>query len=299
MAVISVTKAMGDKLSYDESGIVLTENYLVVGEATDTPAIAYGAVDPNTGVTIRPYGYSHPTYTYLKVASGDATRKDGELSCVFLVVLVWKSNVLNEQPNNTKWNKRVSSSGVEVVERVNMDVDRLPIRNANGDLYQADLEVVHYDEIITVAYNTKILDGLEDLGKARGRVNDADVTLTITRYGRAYTRTFPAKTLKLGNATWEIDVGPDGDGFFNVSIPLIYRHQLDKDLAEIGWKFQVPNRGERYKFVTGTGSVLLPSKTGIVDLDDDGTKLAPDALQKMIIVDGIDTYDFSTFLSGL
>jgi hypothetical protein len=299
MAVKSVTKKMGDSSTQDENGIVLKENYLVLADAADTPLIAYGAVDPGTSLTVPIYGQTNGV---VRVANLAVDRVGDEKSPLFNVAVEWRSNIFGEPPkDNGLWNKRVSSSGIEIIERVNKDESDFPIRTTVGQLYQADLELVMYDEMITVRFDTRETGNLLALSKARGRVNDADVTLNITRYGVTYSQTFPEYTLKLGNATWEVNLGSDGNGLFSVEIPLIYRHQLNTQGSEIGWATQIPNRGTRYFIKVGDQKQgpIDTNRGETVDLDKDGFKLPPDTIQYMLVRRLIKKTDFSAFLKGV
>lgn len=298
MAVKNVTQTMGDNATVDEKGIVAHERYLVTADSTDTPLIAYGASHGGMTVPVY-YDLFDIAYPLLRAASIQISRWQDDKSPVFLVEVEFRIVSTEKKPDGGgKWNKKVSSSGVEVVEMLNIDANGNAVRNSNGDIVQ-DWELVLYDAIISVSFNTDSSSSFIAMENARGLINDSPVTLTITRFGMTYTRTFPAKTLKLGNATWDVDITPDGEGSFNVSIPLIYRHQLNKDGSEIGWAVQTPDRGYRYLAPRDDGKFALTDfLPAIVDLDH-GKKLAIGAKQIMIVIDAIKTADFSAFLSGV
>lgn len=289
---------MGDTVAVDEKGIVIRARWLVTADATDNPLIAYGASADGNTVPVY-YDLYDAGYPLLRAANIGISRWQDEKSPVFLVEIEYRVVTVEKKPDGGgKWNKKVSSSGLEIVERVTMDVTKHPVKNSFGDI-TTDFEHVNYDAVIAVSFNTDSSASFTAMENARGRINESAVTLNITRFGVTYNRTYPAKTLKLGNATWDIDIGPDGEGSFAVYIPLIYRHQLQDGANEIGWQVQTPDRGYRYLTKISDG-VFQPVKVEeIVDLDGTGQKLAAGAVQKMILADMTETADFDAFLSGL
>lgn len=192
---------------------------------------------------------------------------------------------------STKVNISVAISGVEYEQPVYWDNDDNPIENVCHETYDPPLQVTNYDEQIVVRYTAISIDS-EDLAALRGKVSSDSITMTVN----GVSRIFAAGTLKMGNAQSEITLATDGEAYWTVMIPLMYR--------EDGWIRSLPNMGyiffnddsgnfERIKDEYGD-PVSVPSY-----LDAAGEVLAPGDPVVKNDFDVEDTAAFSTFLSGI
>lgn len=307
MAVTQVTKIRGDDAVEDANGRRLTERFLVYCDVADGPLVVFGAADPTTGLTIPSRGDVHAEDDTLKAQSITPSRWTTENNPCFLVTVQWDNayrdsfdGQTDPKPPGTNviWNKRVSSSGQETVEDSgNKNVAGLPVKNSVGDIYQQNFPIIRIDRVINVAFNTDDPSRFVEWEDASGRINSDTITLTITRFGVTYTRTFPPYTLKWGDFQWTVDVGTDG-GFFDVTLPLIYRHQLDSDGNEIGWKSQIPDVGTRY-YDSASGKLVDSPNGQLVHLTDTGELADDGTLQHMIIEQFIESIPFAPLLSGI
>lgn len=292
MAVQSVKKGF-DTASQDENGKRVEVPYLVLLEQGDSAVLALSA---SAGGDSVPAALStHPDDSLLKLTSKTTERVGGESGLLIKVVCVYTPSN-REQRTGGKWNKRVRVSGIENVEQVNRDANKKPIVNSFPDVYPASVEKVWYDEEINVSFDSDDIDVIA-LGDSRGRINSGAVTLNITRGNITYTRTFPAKTLKLGNASYEIAFDPDAEAYWAVTIPLYYRTLKNQSGTEVGWTRLIVDKGIRYK--DGSGNTVTPKDGMEVFLDGTGKKLADGADAILLPFDIEESVDFMTFLAGV
>lgn len=141
--------------------------------------------------------------------------------------------------NKGKWNVRIQVRGVERTEDAHDDNQGNPVCNSAGDPFDPTLKKTYYDEEIAVQYNTLEVDG-DQIASLRGKISSGEIDMHIPGYN--YTRSFPAKTLKLAKADYECQYG-NGPLFFSVSIVLHYKSQTDDNGQEVGWTSLVVDRG--------------------------------------------------------
>jgi hypothetical protein len=274
MPVTKVRKIMDDAAGHDLNGKWDLWVYEVeFSDQADLPIDALGATDGTT--TVPDYFFQHPTVTTLYLTQKDAKRTERNsrvvrVECKFSRLL---SNFEPPPPGGGIWAKRVNVQGVEVVETTNQDVGGTPIANTIGDVYAADLPDVKYDEMITIEF---VSDSLDPTGISahRGEVNSNDVNFGPVD---GYSRTFPAKTIKIGNVASELTLDSNGDRAYRMSIPILYRSRFvqcigDGSAVEHGWDLIVPNRGYRY-FANAT-TIERTTADVMVYLAENGTKLA-------------------------
>ena len=293
-----IVKQPNDTAGQDDSGQREDVSYIVVMDGPSTPTAALTASIPDGAAVPAYYAPHSDPDDGLVVTSKTAERINNSLT-VFVVKVTY-STLKNEwtEPkppgDNVKWNKTVDVTGVEIVEGVNRDASKKPIKNSFGDIYPADTDKTYYDEQVTVSFSTDTVD-VAAIGACRGKINSDPVTLTVTKKGASYTKTFAAKTLKCGNASYRVEVTPDGVGAWNVTIPLIYRSQKNQAGTEVGWTRQIVDKGFRY---LDSGGKTVLSETEVL-LDGTGHKLGSSADAILLPVDIEDAVAFAGMLTGV
>ncbi len=212
----------------------------------------------------------------------------------------------NESSDSTaKWDVQVEVSGVENQETVDADADGYPLLDSAGSPFELAIPDVLYDEVINVIFKTRVVS-VSALGDARGLVNDASVTLTISALN--YTRTFAAGTLKIGNVNYSLAYDANGVVYWNVNIPLLYR-TVTVDGSEVGWAKTPVDQG--FYYLSG-GDRKRIGEDGLTEATDTNPPKATSTLldgsggilgageQCVLLpyyVEG--TTDFSSLLSGI
>lgn len=304
MAVVSIKKMPTDTSDVGFDGSTETQDWIVKCDSSaDTAAVARdGKI--MSGMTIvaqvPPYLSAHPVVTQMVVKSKHSERIGGARN-IFKVRVdyaipqpSWGAVESRPDGSGVKWNKSVSVSGDESTELTNYNTSKKPIRNSFGDVYHSNATKTYYDEVVTVSYTSDTVDA-DAIAAARGKINNASVTLTVTKAGLTRTVVYPAYTLKCGNARYEYGYDNNGQGQISVVIPLIFRDQLDATGTQIGWKQKIVDCGYRYKDASGN-----PVTSEVeVFLDGTGKKLGAgaDAVFKIEQID--DAIDFSTLLAGI
>lgn len=184
-------------------------------------------------------------------------------SKVVEVLVVYSTDPAFEAPTGDKRNINISFDGVSYEENTNKDKDGKTIVNAAGDIYPAEIKKTYYDEKITIGYTADVVD-TATLAGLRGKINPADITLTV----KGHTRTFAARTLKLVNAPVSTTTQKNDKGW-DVKVELHYRADT--------WDRKLVNHG--YKYKDANGDLVKPldrdrEPTGeLIYLAADGTKL--------------------------
>jgi hypothetical protein len=147
--------------------------------------------------------------------------------------------------SNGKWDITLACSGIETTEPSDFDIDGKIIQSSSREVVDPGVSRVIYDEQILIGFKTRTLNG-PLIAAVRGSVNSGSVTLNMPRYG--YARTFPAKTLKLGNIAYTTELDANGLNFFQVTLPLMFRSTFikakgDDSAQEHGWDRLVQDRG--------------------------------------------------------
>jgi hypothetical protein len=295
--------AKGNSADSGSGGAREVRPYLVeFAETGATPSDALNAkiMSGETVVAQVPPDLSeHPSYPAMKVTAKRAEPLD-EARRKFVVVVTWSvpeiswgAGESNPGGTDVKWNKNISVSGIEIPVLTNTTADGKPLVNSFGDL-MGDVETTIYDELITISHNSDVVPS-STIAALRGKVNASDITLTITKGGVTRTATYPAKTLKVGNVTYDIDIDSSGAGSFKIVIPLICRSRFDKDGNQIGWQAWLTDKGFRYK--DSTGAKVIKSDVEVC-LDGTGKKVAGGAEQHKLTFDIETAADITPLLAG-
>lgn len=188
---------------------------------------------------------------------------------------------------------RVSVSGVESTYSTQMSraADPDPIRNVFGDLYPDPIEVTDYDEQITIDYESSGFDTGDT--ELRGKINDDEVSLSISQGNITFSRTYLKHTLLLKGIDYDIEPSKSGAGdTYRVRVVCLYRPST--------WDKSLPEKG--YRWWTGVGEDLTFTdwQDHAEYLDENAQKLGEgDAI---ISTDPIQVYyegDLSTFLEAI
>jgi hypothetical protein len=266
--------------------------------ATPTDALYAQILDGETVVAQVPPDLSeHPSKPAMKVTAKHAEHHEGSrrkfrVSVTWSVPSVsWGAAETKPEGTDVKWNKNISVSGVEIDALTNTKNDSKPLLNSYGDLLGSVPKTL-YDEIITITHNSDVVPSAT-IAALRGKVNNADVTLSITKGGVTRTATYPAHTLKVGNVTYDIELDSAGAGSFKITIPLICRTQIVGG-SQIGWKVPITDKG--YRYLNDAGKTIRSEVE--VYLDGSGKKLAAGADEVKIIAPIEDEADISPLLVG-
>ncbi len=289
MAVVTCYHIPNDERSTAESGVTEVWNYLVsVSAITDTASVA------EAGVAYA-FGADHPTDAALSVTASRTSRKQDE-------PLVWEVQVTfgttaddtgATPPPDAEgeiWGVRISFSGVAVNETVNADRDDFPILNSALQFFDPGPEKTYYYEQMTVSCRcteTGMADVFAAIQTARGKVNAADVTLTVN----GLSRVFEAEKIKLVTA----DYNTTTEGaltYWEINYTFVYR---DK-----GWTLHLLNHG-MYKRVGGVLENIKDKYGNDVSapvlLTADGT--AESETATFMDYDIEETADFTGLFSGM
>lgn len=293
MAAIRIIKLPHDEASVDGTGMREVQQWQVTFDGITSPRAALTA-SIEGGAAIPAWGTEHDDDSSMFVTSKTAAREDGARN-IFRVVVTYAVPQIGwgeakPEGENVKWNKRVSVSGVETVEGTNFDTEGDPIRNSFGDVYSSDIPGVIYDQAITVSFNTDT-PNVTAIEACRGKVNDAEVTIAL----EGYTQTFPAGTLRLGNATADAEISPTGETSWAVTLPFVYRSQLDPDNVEMGWKTLIVDKGFRYENDAGK---TIKSEVEVF-LDGDGKKLPDGDPAVLQVVNNVYEESFTDLLADV
>lgn len=293
--VTSIFRTPVQRGSDGDGGSNLRWEYLV---QFDAPATVGAALAASLGADRIPaYGDVCPENLTLRCRGRDAEPAGGN-RCIWRVSVEWGTQAwsFNSPPGEgaEKWNVQIEVAGIEVIEdSTNVDIHRKAIRTTAKEAF-APIPVIRYDEQILVRYQTRSINW-SAIAACRGKINDATVSMNISRAGVSYARSFPSSTLKCGNATYAIEIGPGGVGYWNVTIPLLYRSRTSYQGLEIGWTAQVSNRG--YYYIDDSSARQRSNE--MVYLAQDGKKL-PDGDDAVLLeFDMIPFASFTELLSGI
>jgi hypothetical protein len=194
---------------------------------------------------------------------------------------------------DAKWDVTISVSGNELVENVQRCADGTAVANSSFEVFEA-VPVVKYDETINVSFKTRVVD-VADLAAARGLVNSDEITLTISSIN--YTRTFSAHSLKMGNVSYDLQIDPDGDPYWQVTMPLLYREGGWERLITDQGYYTADSAGVQERIMDGS-SPPMPKATPTF-LDGSGGELlaGSDAVELSYLIEG--TVAFIPLLAGI
>ncbi len=241
-----VKRLIEESCQQNENGIEETHTYRVTYNGFATLRAALTATDGS--VTVPAYYAAHPDDSSMRVTR-KVPRRLSETPLQFDVEVTYSiprgtsNSIPAEGDTTTKWDFQIRVEGVENEETVDRDYAGEKITTSAGDTYTMGLSKVFYDEVITVVYKCRSVDVVA-LGDARGFINSDTVALVVPALN--YSRTFPAETLKLGNVMYDLGVDPNGDYYWQVQLPLLYRHNEYPVGTERGWQRLVPDRGFYY-----------------------------------------------------
>lgn len=254
MAIISVNRARAGESCDDKSE---THVYLVQTDSASTTCKE--ATEADDGTTAVPdYWADLGDGSGWVVTSKRASLADPKSPYYFRVEVVYSAAAFGSTPTpGTIWNVRVSVTGQEYTSPTSIDRNGDPITNSAGDLFNPPPIKQGFDEIITVSWQSDDVDP-DALSAARGKTNSDSFSITV----RGWSRTFAEDQIKVGNITYDTVLGVDGEEYWNVSVPLLYR--ADE------WQTKIEDKGYRMKLDDGSLSAYLDAE---VHLASDGTKL--------------------------
>lgn len=265
------------KSSQDESGLREIRIFRVYCDdlaLTPTDAM-YASVGTGTSmVSVPAYLQSHPTRPGLSVSSveSDFTPETQMTFDVVVTYGVLQGTWTEPKPTgtNVRWNKRIEVSGEPATVLVNHTHYGTICRTSAGKMFEADFPKELYDEIIVVQFSTDSVPA-DAISACRGRLNRSTINFKLVRNGYTYMRTFPPRTLKGGNITYQYDLTDPSGGAWVINAPLIYRSTKNPNNGdEIGWAFVVLDQGKFVRPAAGQPAVNVQQLTA---LKSDGTAL--------------------------
>jgi hypothetical protein len=223
-------------------------------------------------------GSAHPIITDMVCVGLEPARNNDSPNICDVTVTYQTLPASDDEGESGIWAINVSSKGISYTEDVHEDRNKAPIKNSAGQAFDPPAKKTYHDEEISVSY--RCLPSAMDFGlfsDLRGKINNDEITLTI--YGQ--TRTFPPKTLYMANADYSTAVG-QGTRYYDCSLVLHYRSQLDDDGQEVGWTDLITDRGylelndddELVPIKIKTGPYKGQEKTTFSYLDGEGHELA-------------------------
>jgi hypothetical protein len=257
VAILSVKRSRGGESCDDQS-----ETHIYLVETDTATTTCREAREADDGVTAVPaYWEALGGGSDWVVTSKRASLIDEKSPFYFRVEVVYSAPAFGGTPEpGEKWNVRVSVTGAEYVAPTSIDRNGDQITNSVGDLFNPPAMKQGFDEIITVSWQSDEVD-IEDLSAARGKVNSDAFSITV----RNWTKSFTEDQVKVGNITYDTVLGVDGEEYWNVSVPLLYRSDE--------WITKLEDKGYRKKLDDDSLSEYLDTE---VYLASDGTQL-PDS----------------------
>jgi hypothetical protein len=243
----------GTSMGQTDAGKKFTQRYLV--ELLDV-ADTYLVIDADDGTTAIPAFRSALGSTgdqqYLLLLEKNSGIVDPKtplhrwVDCTYSIPPATQFEIELPPPGTTQfWDIALACSGIETVEPVDRDNNFLAIQTSAHQPFPLSTNKVYYDEQLIITFKTRRING-GLIALNRGVINDATVVLNVSRYN--YTRSFPPSTLKLGNITYNTELDANGAGYFQVTLPLMFRSVLaqtteDDSTTEQGWRRLIVDQG--------------------------------------------------------
>lgn len=240
------------------------------------------------------YDSVHPIEPKIKVVNKTVKRVKDKAKNYWEVTVFWDKptqdkNEWGDTPNSKNITVRVSGQETALLTQKAADENNTPIRNAVGDLYPDPIEIVVYDEMITVDYEATTLN-MSLVASLRGKINDDVVTLTLPQGSLFFTRSFAKHTLLLKTVDYSVTYSKSNptQSVWSVSCTLLYREDT--------WNIALPQKGYRWL----VDDKLTEWKDHAEYLTADGTKLGDG--EEIVSMDPVQRYteaDLLEYLSGI
>lgn len=198
------------------------------------------------------FGSTHAINTKLKVVTKNAKRAGDKAKNFWNVTVTWdvpaSATISPLEPGETPNSKniQIQVTGQETCVLTNnaQDTANTPIRNAVGDFYPDPIEMVLYDEVISISFEALAVN-FALASSSRGKINNAPVSITLPQGSLSFTRNFPKHTLLLRTVDYQATVSKVNPTatVWGANVVIVYREDT--------WNKALPQKGYRWKDENG------------------------------------------------